>query len=181
MSVKRTDGMDLAPFIRNVPDFPAPGVQFKDITTLLLHPDAHRYVIDTYYNRYENAPLDAIVAMDARGFLFGSTLAYKLGLPLVLVRKAGKLPAETIKADCVLEYGNASLELHRDALKHGDRVVVVDDLLATGGTMFAAAQLIEQLGAIVEEFAFVIELPPLRGREKLKAYQVHSLVEFMVE
>lgn len=173
--------MDLAPFIRNVPDFPSAGIQFKDITTLLLHPDAHRYVIDTYYERYENAPLDAIVAMDARGFLFGSTLAYKLGLPLALVRKAGKLPAETISADYVLEYGTATLELHRDALHHGDRVVVVDDLLATGGTMFAAAQLIGQLGARIEEFAFVIELPPLRGRDKLKDYQVHSLVEFMVD
>ena len=173
--------MDLAPFIRNVPDFPSPGIQFKDITTLLLHPDAHRYVIDTYYDRYENAALDALVAMDARGFLFGSTLAYRLGLPLVLVRKAGKLPADTIAADYTLEYGTATLELHRDALTHGDRVVVVDDLLATGGTMRAAARLIEQLGAKIQEFAFVIELPPLRGREKLKDYQVHSLVEFMVE
>lgn len=173
--------MDLAPFIRNVPDFPSPGIQFKDISTLLLHPDAFRYVIDTYYDRYEKASLDALVAMDARGFLFGSTLAYRLGLPLALVRKAGKLPGETISADYTLEYGTATLELHRDALQHGDRVVVVDDLLATGGTMHAAAQLIEQLGARIEEFAFVIELPPLRGREKLKDYQVHSLVEFMVE
>ncbi len=173
--------MDLAPFIRTVPDFPSPGIQFKDITTLMLHPDAHRYVIDTYTSRYEKAPLDAIVAMDARGFLFGGTLAYNLNLPLVLIRKAGKLPAQTISAEYTLEYGSATLELHRDALQHGDRVVVVDDLLATGGTMHAAAQLIEQLGARIEEFAFVIELPPLRAREKLAGYQIHSLVEFMVD
>lgn len=181
MNLKRLEHMDLAPYIRNVPDFPSPGVQFKDITTLLLHPQAHRYVIDTYYDRYENANLDAIVAMDARGFLFGSTLAYRLNLPLVLVRKAGKLPADTIAREYDLEYGKATVELHRDALQHGDRVVVVDDLLATGGTMHAAAQLIEELGGRIEEFAFVIELPPLRGREKLKDYQVHALVEFMVD
>lgn len=173
--------MDLSPYIRNVPDFPSAGIQFKDITTLLLHPEAFEYVIDTYFDRYEQAGLDAVVAMDARGFVFGGALAYHLRRPLVLVRKAGKLPAETISASYTLEYGKATLEIHTDALRHGDRVVVVDDLLATGGTMFAAAQLIEQLGAQIQEFAFVIELPPLRGREKLKNYQVHSLVEFMVE
>ncbi|MDZ4857900.1 MAG: adenine phosphoribosyltransferase [Candidatus Hydrogenedentes bacterium] len=173
--------MDLASLIRNVPDFPIPGIQFKDITTLLLNPDAFRYITDGWKTRYEQKGITAIVGADARGFVFGGALAYAMGLPLVLARKKGKLPADTISEDFELEYGTATLEIHRDALKSGDRVVLIDDLLATGGTMRAVVNLVERLGANIEEIAFVVELPPLKGRARLAPHQVHSLVEFMVE
>lgn len=173
--------MDLAAYIRNVPDFPQPGVQFKDITTLLQHPPAFRYVIDAWKDRYGGKDLHAIVGADARGFIFAGALAYSLGLPLVPVRKLGKLPADTISEEFELEYGTATFEIHRDAVRKGDRVVLVDDLLATGGTMLAAANLVEKLGGEVVEIACVIELPPLKGRERLRRYPVHSLVQFMVE
>ena len=173
--------MNLEQVIRNIPDFPQPGIQFKDITTLLLNPEAFRYVVDTWADRYGDHNLNAIVGADARGFIFGSALAYKLGLPLVLVRKLGKLPGQTIKEEFELEYGTATFEIHSDALKKGDRVLLVDDLLATGGTMFAMVRLVERLGASVDEIAFVVELPPLKGRERLNGYTVHSLVQFMVE
>lgn len=173
--------MDLAQYIRNVPDFPIPGIQFKDITTLLLKPDAFRYVIDAWHARYSDRGVTAIVAADARGFVFGGALAYAMGLPFVLARKKGKLPADCISEEFKLEYGVATLEIHRDALKPGDRVVLIDDLLATGGTMRAVANMVERLGAEIEEIAFVVELPPLKGRERLKPHRVHSLVEFMVE
>ncbi|HRI89591.1 MAG TPA: adenine phosphoribosyltransferase [Candidatus Hydrogenedentes bacterium] len=173
--------MDLAPLIRNVPDFPIPGIQFKDITTLLLHPEAYRFIVDSWKKRYESMGITAIVGADARGFIFGGALAYAMGLPLVLARKQGKLPADTLSEEYQLEYGTATLEIHRDALKSGDRVVLIDDLLATGGTMKAVASLVERLGAKIEEIAFVVELPPLKGRSKLAPHPVHSLVEFMVE
>lgn len=173
--------MDLGTYIRTVPDFPHKGIEFKDITTLLQDAEAFQYVVSEFHDRYHDAQLNAIVAMDARGFIFGSALAYSLGLPLVLVRKAGKLPHTTISQDYVLEYAAARLEMHVDALQPGDRVVLVDDLLATGGTMEAAASLVEKLGAEVVELAFVIELPLLNGRKKLSDYPIYRLVEFMVE
>jgi adenine phosphoribosyltransferase len=173
--------MDLASVIRNIPDFPKPGVQFKDISTLLLEPAAFRHVVDTWAARYRDRQIDAIVGMDARGFVFGGALAYVLGIPLVLARKKGKLPGETISETFQLEYGTDTVEIHCDALASGDRVLLLDDLLATGGTMAAVARLVERLGAEIEEIAFVIELPPLKGREVLGRYPVHSLVEFMVE
>ncbi|MEX2015330.1 MAG: adenine phosphoribosyltransferase [Candidatus Hydrogenedentales bacterium] len=173
--------MNLEQVIRNIPDFPQPGIQFKDITTLLLNPEAFRFVIDTWAERYGARKLDAIIGADARGFIFGSALAYKLGLPLVLVRKLGKLPGKTIQEEFELEYGTATFEIHSDALQKGDRVLLVDDLLATGGTMYAMVRLAERLGATVDEIAFVVELPPLKGRERLNGYAVHSLVQFMVE
>ena len=173
--------MDLAATIRNVPDFPQPGIQFKDITTLLRDPEAFRYVIDTWRRRYEPMGIDAIVGADARGFVFGSALAYAMGVPLVLVRKLGKLPGETIREEFELEYGTATFEISVDALKDGDRAVLIDDLLATGGTMNAMCKLVERLGAQVVEIAFVVELPPLKGRQRLDGYPVHSLVEFLVE
>jgi adenine phosphoribosyltransferase len=173
--------MDLASVIRNIPDFPKPGIQFKDITTLLLEPAAFQYVIHTLKARYESRNLDAIAGVESRGFVFGGALAYAMGLPFILARKPGKLPGETIRESFALEYGTDAVEMHRDGVKPGQRLLIVDDLLATGGTVAAVCSLIRRLGGEVEEAAFVIELPPLKGREKLSPLPVFSLVEFMVE
>ncbi len=173
--------MDIAAVIRNVPDFPKPGVQFKDITTLLLDPDAHRHAIDTFVERYEANKPDAIVGVESRGFIFGSALAYVLGVPFVLARKAGKLPGETISESFALEYGTDTVEMHVDAIQPGWRVLILDDLLATGGTVSAVTRLIKRMDAEPIEAAFVVELPPLKGREKLAPLPVFSLVAFMVE
>lgn len=173
--------IDLAALIRNVPDFPKPGIQFKDITTLLLKPAAFQEIVDGWKARYENQNLDAIVGVDARGFIFGGALAYAMGLPFVPVRKKGKLPAECVTEEFELEYGTDTVEMHTDALTAGSRVVVVDDLLATGGTVAAVARLAQRVGAEVVEAAFVVELPLLKGRDKLSGIPVHSLVSFMVE
>ena len=173
--------MDLSAIIRNVPDFPKAGIQFKDITTLLQNGDAFRYVVDTWKDRYASQEIDVIIGADARGFIFGGALAYALNKPFSLVRKQGKLPYDTIAQSYALEYGEDTLEMHTDALKHGDRVLLIDDLLATGGTMEATAKLVEQLGGVIMEMAFVVELPPLNGRQRLANYPVHSLVEFMVD
>ena len=174
-------GIDLASLVRNVPDFPTPGVQFKDITTLLQDGRAFKYIIDQWKARYAPQNLQAIVGTDARGFIFGAALAYALELPFIPVRKKGKLPSCTLCEEFELEYGRGTLEIHDDALKPGDRVVLVDDLLATGGTMAAVANLVRRLGAEIVEVIFVVELPPLKGREKLQGLPVFSLVEFMVE
>jgi adenine phosphoribosyltransferase len=173
--------MDLESIIRNVPDFPKPGIQFKDITTLCQHPKAFKYVIDQLKERYETEKIDTIIGADARGFIFGSALAYALHHPFALVRKKGKLPYETISQDYELEYGTDTLEMHTDAVDVGHNVLLVDDLLATGGTMEATAKLVEELGGTIHEMAFVVELPPLKGRERLSKYEIHSLVEFMVD
>jgi len=173
--------MDLASVIRNVPDFPKPGIQFKDITTLLQNPQAFREVIDGWKKRYEGKDVTAIVGADARGFIFGGALAYAMNLPFIPARKKGKLPAETISESFALEYGTDTVEIHVDALRPSDRVVLIDDLLATGGTMAAIANLVKKLGAQVVEAAFVIELTTLKGRQKLAGVPVHSLVEFEVE
>jgi len=173
--------MDLASLIRNVPDFPKAGIQFKDITTLLLEPEAFRFVIDSLRERYASRDVDVIVGVDARGFVFGGALAYAMGLPFVLARKKGKLPGDTFGEDFSLEYGTDTVEIHSDALAAGHRVLIVDDLLATGGTVGAVVNLVRRFEAEVVEAAFVIELPPLGGREKLEGISVHSLVEFMVE
>ncbi|MCP4645213.1 MAG: adenine phosphoribosyltransferase [bacterium] len=173
--------MDLAAIIRNVPDFPKPGIQFKDITTLLQHGPAFKEIIDGWKARYADKQIDAIVGAEARGFIFGGALAYAMELPFIPVRKPGKLPAETMSESFELEYGSDTLEIHTDALRKGDRVVLVDDLLATGGTMEAICKLMNRMDAEIVELAFVVELPPLKGREKLVGYPVHALVEFMVE
>jgi adenine phosphoribosyltransferase len=173
--------MDLASLIRNVPDFPKPGIQFKDITTLLQHPAAFRYIIDGWKAKYADQRVDAIVGADARGFIFGAALAYAMDVPFVPARKKGKLPGETIGETFDLEYGTDTVEIHVDALEKGDWVVLVDDLLATGGTMAAIARLVRKLGAEIVDVAFVVELPLLKGRDKLQGLPVHSLVEFMVE
>ena len=173
--------MDLAAHIRNVPDFPKPGIQFKDITTLLQEGPVFKYIIDGWKERYADKGLTAIVGADARGFIFGGALAYAMELPFIPVRKKGKLPAETISEDFELEYGTDTLEMHVDALGKDDRVVLIDDLLATGGTMEAIVKMTEQLGAAIVEIAFVVELPPLKGRAKLDGHPIHCLVEFMVD
>lgn len=169
--------MDLASLIRNVPDFPKPGIQFKDITTLLQNPKALRCIVDGWKERYQPLNIDAIVGMESRGFIFGAALAYAMDLPFVPIRKKHKLPAKTISITYDLEYGTDTLEMHEDALKRGDRVVIVDDLLATGGTLGAMVGLIRQLGAEVVEAAFVIELSFLEPRKRFGAIPIYSLVQ----
>lgn len=166
-----------------MPDFPKPGIQFKDVTTLLKSGPAFRQIIDGWRIRYEGLSVDAIVGAEARGFIFGAALAYAMEKPFVPVRKPGKLPADVLTEEFCLEYGTDTLQIHRDALSEGDRVVLVDDLLATGGTMCAIVNLVRRLGAQIVEAAFVIDLPLLNGRQKLEAMglSVHSLIEFMVE
>jgi adenine phosphoribosyltransferase len=169
---------DLADLIRNVPDFPIPGIQFKDITTLLREGPAFRQVIDRLVERYRERPLDAVVGIESRGFIFSAPLAYSLGVGLIPIRKPGKLPADTYQIEYALEYGTNKLEIHRDALQPGTRVVVMDDLLATGGTVSAACKLVEQAGGVVEELGFLIELSFLNGREQLRGYEIFSMIRY---
>ena len=169
---------ELEQYIRNVPDFPIPGIQFKDITTLLRDGKAFHQVIDLLAERYSGQQIDAIVGIESRGFIFSAPLAYRLGVGLVPVRKPGKLPASTYQIEYSLEYGTNTLEIHRDSFTPGAHVVVIDDLLATGGTVSAACDLVEMAGAIIDETAFIIELGFLGGREKLLKYPVFSLVKY---
>ncbi len=170
--------MDLKRLIRDVADFPQPGILFRDITPLLQNPEALRYVIDRFTEEFQNAGVDAIVSIESRGFLFGAPLAYKLGVPLVPVRKPGKLPSDRMTVEYSLEYGTGQLDIHQDALDANQRTVIVDDLLATGGTAMAAAKLVELLGAHVHAFAFLVELRDLGGRERLHDYNIISLVAY---
>ena len=170
--------MDLRSYIRTIPDFPKPGIQFRDITTLLKSPDALRATTDQFADRYRDSGLDAVVGIESRGFVFGTALALELELPFVPVRKEGKLPHITMRQEYALEYGESAVEIHADALSEGDRVLLIDDLLATGGTLLASAKLAEMLGAQVHECAVVIELPDLGGRRRLHDYEVFSLVIF---
>lgn len=170
--------MDLKPYIRDIPDFPTAGILFRDITPLLKDPDAFKYVIDCFSDRYAGTPVDTVVAVEARGFLFGAPLAYRLGKPLVPARKEGKLPADSIKAEYSLEYGTAVVEIHTDGILPGQGVLVVDDLLATGGTLAATTQLVERAGGRVEGVALLIELTDLGGRKRLQAYDVFSLIQY---
>src|SRR6266540_2149569 len=169
---------NLADLVRNIPDFPIPGIQFKDITTLLSDGAAFAQIVDTLAHRYQGREIDAVVGIESRGFIFSAPLAYRLGVGLVPVRKHGKLPAATYRVEYELEYGSNKLEIHRDAFKPGARVVIVDDLLATGGTVAAAGELVEMAGGTVEEVAFVIELAFLNGREKLARYPIYTLIQF---
>ena len=163
--------------IRDIPDFPKPGIMFKDISPILQDGALFAEVIDIIGVRYENQQIDSIVVIDARGFIFGSALAYKLGCGISLVRKQGKLPWKTHSVSYDLEYGSAAVEIHIDAVSGGDRVLIVDDLLATGGTAKAGADLIEKIGARIIALEFVIELSLLNGRDKLDGYTVNSLIE----
>ena len=170
--------MDLKKYIRDVPDFPKQGILFKDITTLLKEPEPFHYAIDTIFDKYKDKNIDKVVSVEARGYIFGGVLAYKLNCGFVPVRKPGKLPSETITMDYTLEYGTNTIEMHKDALKPNERVLVFDDLLATGGTVEATCQLIEKLGAQVISCVFLIDLTFLKGSEKLKKYDVFSLIEY---
>jgi len=164
--------------VRSIPDWPIKGVMFRDITTLLLDPPAFKKICTIFYDRYVNAKIDKIVGIDARGFLFGSVLAYKLDIGMIPIRKNGKLPYNTISESYTLEYGEEVIEIHEDAIQKGERVVIIDDLMATGGTISAAANLVEKLGGEIIECSFVLELPDLNGREKLGSRNVFSIVEF---
>jgi adenine phosphoribosyltransferase len=170
--------MDLKAYIRDIPDFPKPGILFRDITPLLLNPAAFGASIEQLAKLYEGRQLDAIAAAEARGFLFAAPLALRLGVSLVPIRKPGKLPHETVAQEYALEYGTDRLEVHRDALAEGKRVLLVDDVLATGGTMRACCDLVTRIGAHVIGCAFLIELMFLGGRERLAPFEVESLVKY---
>jgi adenine phosphoribosyltransferase len=170
--------MDLTQYIRDIPDFPKPGILFKDITPLLAHPPALRYAIDRMADRYRNEPVDAVAAVEARGFLFAAPLALLLNRPLVPLRKPGKLPYQTHSLSYDLEYGSAELQVHTDAVSPGSRVLLVDDLLATGGTMWAGCQLVEKAGGRVAGCVFLVELTFLGGRERLEPHEVFSLIQY---
>ncbi|MDN3554880.1 adenine phosphoribosyltransferase [Halomonas maura] len=166
--------------IRTVPDWPQSGVNFRDITPLLQNSAAFRKLIDSFVHRYQEMDIDAVAAIDARGFIVGAPLAYELGCSFVPVRKKGKLPFKTISETYTLEYGEAEVELHSDAFRAGDRILVVDDLIATGGTMLAAAKLITRTGGQVVETAAIVDLPDLGGAEKIReaGYSVFSVCSF---
>lgn len=173
MSIKK-----LKSAIRDIPDFPKPGILFKDITPVLSDPKLFKIAVDTLATRLRKLKVTKIAAVESRGFLFGAAVALRLGIGLVPIRKKGKLPYKTIQVSYDLEYGSATLEIHRDAVSRKDRVAVLDDVLATGGTARAAAELIERLGARVVELDFVIELTFLNGRDRLKGYRVFAPVSF---
>lgn len=164
--------------IRNIPNFPSPGIQFKDITPLVKDPATLRLAVHQLLHPFLGERLTAVAGMEARGFIFGSLVAWELGVGFVLLRKPGKLPFQVQSASYDLEYGSATLELHVDALGPGDRVLLIDDLIATGGTAAASCELIEQMGAEIAGCAFVIEIDELKGRQKLARYRVHTLVHY---
>ncbi len=170
--------LDLAKTIRDVPDFPVEGILFKDITTLLKDADAFREAIDRLVAHYQDQEIDLVAGIESRGFIFGATMAYLLGTGFIPIRKPGKLPAETERFEYALEYGTDAVEIHKDAIRPGQRVLLVDDLLATGGTASASAHLIEKLGGEVASIAFLIDLTFLNGREKLEGYDVFTVIDF---
>ncbi|GAA3642927.1 adenine phosphoribosyltransferase [Asaccharospora irregularis] len=170
--------MDLKKTIREIEDFPKPGINFKDITTLLSNADAFRYSVDAIIKDLKEKDVDLIVGPEARGFLMGTPVAYGLGVGFIPIRKPGKLPGEIESYEYGLEYGTDTLEIHKDSIKKGQRVAIVDDLLATGGTVEAATKLIEKLGGEVVSIQFLIELEFLNGRDKLSKYDVNSLIKY---
>lgn len=173
------DREQLKSLIRTIPDFPKPGIQFRDITTLLADPWGFKQVIDLFVARYRYTPIDKVVAIESRGFVIGGALAHHLNCGLIVARKKGKLPHLVERQEYALEYGTDSIEIHKDAIKAGERCLVVDDLLATGGTCVATCQLVERLGGKIVGCAFIIDLPELGGSKKLTAkYDVLTLVEF---
>ena len=169
---------DLAPYIRTIPNFPKQGVMFRDVTTLFKDKAGFKLMIDKLVDIYKGKKIDKIVGIESRGFIIASVLAYKLGAGVVLARKPNKLPAEKISHEYELEYGKDKIEMHVDAIKKGERVAIVDDLIATGGTAAAVAKLVERLGGEIDSFAFVVDLPELGGKEKLKPHKIYTLVEF---
>ena len=173
-----TQKMDLKNIVRNIPDFPRPGILFRDITTLLNDRRAFKMSVDALARRYKNKKIAKVVAVEARGFIFGGAIAHKLDAGFVPVRKKGKLPWKTNSVTYELEYGSDTLHMHNDAIKPHDKVLIVDDLLATGGTARAVVDLVNQSGGKILGIAFLIELTDLKGRDKLKGYAVFSLIKF---
>jgi adenine phosphoribosyltransferase len=169
---------DLKNLIREVPDFPKPGINFYDITTLLKHPQGLRRTVDALAAQFDGVKVDTVIGIEARGFIFAPALAYHMGAGFVPVRKPGKLPSECASISYDLEYGQDALQIHRDAIGSGHRVIIADDLLATGGTARAVVDLVEQLGGTVEGLVFVVELEFLPGRKKLEGYDVRSLIKY---
>ena len=164
--------------IRNIPDFPKPGIQFKDITTLLLNHHIFKEVIDIFYNKFKNSKIDVIVGIESRGFIFASPLALKLGCKFVLARKQGKLPSDTTREDYNLEYGTDAIEIHSDAINNGDKVLILDDLLATGGTAKATCNIVKRLGGEILCIAFLIRLKGLKGKENLNSLPIYAILEY---
>src|SRR3954466_1649878 len=173
-----TTNIDLAKSIRDIPDFPKPGILFKDITTLLKDGDSLRAAIDGLDEKIGKRSVDCVVGMESRGFIFGAPIAYKRGVGFVPVRKLGKLPADVVSVEYDLEYGSATLEMHKDAIKPGAKVLIVDDLLATGGTVAGTIELIKQLKGEIVGLAFLIELSALKGRDKLAGYEIATLIKY---
>ena len=165
-------------YVRTIPDFPEKGIMFRDITTVVADAEGLKLAVDEMTDLLDGVEFDAIVGLESRGFIFGMPMAYNLHKPFVLVRKKGKLPRETVSVKYDLEYGTAEIEVHKEDIKPGERVVLVDDLLATGGTMKAAAELVEKLGANVVKMVFLLELNGLHGRKKLKGYDVSAVVSY---
>jgi adenine phosphoribosyltransferase len=173
-----TAQLDLRSYIRSIPDFPEPGILFRDVTPLLKAPEAYRQALDEMMSYVNDMETTSIVAVEARGFLFGCPLAAMLGVPFVPVRKQGKLPSDCMTIEYALEYGQGQLDIHADAIEAGARVAIIDDLIATGGTAAATAQLIELVGGTVAGFVFLVELQGLGGREKIGPYRVETLIKF---
>ena len=169
---------ELKNIIRDIPDFPKKGIIFKDITTLLADARSFQRMVDLLSHRYVGERIDKVVGVEARGFIIGAALAYKLGAGIVLVRKPGKLPSNTFKKNYALEYGTDTLEIHTDAIKKGERIIIADDLLATGGTIGAVVDMVDSMGGDLIECCFMVELDFLKGREKLPIGKVHSLLHF---
>lgn len=170
--------LNLKNHIRNIPDFPKPGILFRDITTLLRDKKAFKQAVDALAAKFKNKKIDAVVAVEARGFILGGAIAHKLGAGFVPVRKKGKLPWKTKAVTYDLEYGTDTLEMHHDAINPQDKVLIVDDLLATGGTVKAVIDLVKQFGGKIIGIAFIIELVDLKGKEKISGYPIHSLIKF---
>ena len=169
---------DLKKYVRTIPDFPEKGIMFRDITTVVQNPEGFRLAVDAMQDLVKDLEFDKLVGAEARGFVFSAPMAYNLSKPLVLIRKKGKLPCETVSVEYDLEYGTSVLEVHKDALEPGQRVLIVDDLLATGGTIKAMARLVEKLGAKVAGIVVMMELAGLKGRELLNDYPVYSAVTY---
>lgn len=164
--------------IRNIPDFPKPGILFRDVTSLIQNKTAFKKSVDLLAKKYKGKGIDKVVGVEARGFIFGAAVAHKIGAGFVPVRKKGKLPFKTISATYALEYGIDTLEIHQDAITSGEKILIIDDLLATGGTVEAVIKLVKQLGGKISGVGFVIELVDLHGKDKIKEYPVYSLVKF---
>ena len=168
----------LEDYVRTIPDFPKPGIMFRDITTILSDADGLKLAIDEMQKTLDGVDFDVIAGAESRGFIFGAAIAYNMHKPFILIRKKGKLPCETVEQSYDLEYGQATIEVHKDAVEPGQKVVIIDDLIATGGTIEAAAKLIEKLGGEVAKMVFLMELKGLNGREKLAKYDVASVISY---